>query len=117
MINFLISFIDLPNKFKILKFLKDEFKRKKINVIDIGAHKGETINFFLKNFLVNKLIAFEPNRILFELLQKKFDDDRISIFNFGVGFKKKKKFLMYLLIVRHLHSIKLIQKLNILKEN
>ena len=70
--DFLTNIIDYTNKLKVLNFLKDKFNQNLINVIDIGGHKGETINFFLKNFNVNKIYVFEPNHQLFEILIRKF---------------------------------------------
>ena len=91
-INIIISFIDYFDKKKILKFFKKNFKNELINVIDIGGHKGETLEFFIKNFNVNKIFIFEPNKDLFLIIKKKsFTDDRIKIFNYGVGFKNEKK--------------------------
>lgn len=91
MINFIISFIDYFDKLRILKFFKKNLDDNKINVIDIGAHKGETIKFFLNNFNVNKIFVFEPNKKLFSKIKKKFVDKRIHLFNFGVGFKNERK--------------------------
>ena len=96
MINFIISFIDYFDKLRILKFFKQNLDDNKINVIDIGAHKGETIKFFLNNFNVNKIYVFEPNKKLFSNIKKRFIDKRIHLFNFGVGFKNEsKKFESY----------------------
>ena len=91
MINFIISFIDYFDKLRILKFFKQNLDDNKINVIDIGAHKGETIKFFLNNFNVNKIYVFEPNKKLFSNIKKRFIDKRIHLFNFGVGFKNERK--------------------------
>ena len=52
----IIDIIDLQNKSKIVKFFKDKFDNKAINIFDIGAHKGETIDLFYKNLNVNKNI-------------------------------------------------------------
>ena len=41
----LIGIIDYPNKKKILNFFKSKLEHNPLNVFDIGAHKGETINF------------------------------------------------------------------------
>ena len=43
-----IALIDYPNKLKIISFFKKRLIEKNLNVIDIGSHKGETINLFLK---------------------------------------------------------------------
>ena len=91
--DFLINIIDYTNKSKILNFLKNKFNQNFINVIDIGGHKGETINFFLKNFNVNKIYVFEPNHRLFETLIRKFTNQNTFIFNYGVGFQNEKKIL------------------------
>ena len=54
MLSILIKIIDYRNKLKILNFFKDKLNDKYINIIDIGGHKGETINFFLKIFILIK---------------------------------------------------------------
>lgn len=91
--DFLTNIIDYTNKLKVLNFLKDKFNQNLINVIDIGGHKGETINFFLKNFNVNKIYVFEPNHQLFEILIRKFSNQNTFIFNYGVGFQNEEKIL------------------------
>ena len=68
--NVLINLIDYSNKKKILNFFKKKLKNKPLNIIDIGAHKGETIDFFLNNFLINRILAFEPNEELYNQLRK-----------------------------------------------
>ena len=93
MINLIISFIDYFDKIKILKFFKKNLNDKQINVIDIGAHKGETLKFFLDNFNVNKIFVFEPNKELFEYIKNKFNSKKIYLFNYGVGIKNEKKIL------------------------
>ena len=93
MINIVISFFNYFDKIKILKFFKKNLHDKQINVIDIGAHKGETLKFFLDNFNVNKIFVFEPNKELFEYIKKKFNDKKIYLFNYGVGIKNEKKVL------------------------
>ena len=91
--NLLIKFIDHPNKNKILNFLKSKLRNKPLNIIDIGAHRGETINFFSNNFLIKKIYAFEPNIDLFNVLKKKkkYQKKNISIYNSGVGQKDERK--------------------------
>ena len=72
LINILIQIIDFHNKSKVLNFFKKNLIKKHLNIIDIGAHEGETIDFFLKNFKINKIYSFEPNLTLFEELKKKY---------------------------------------------
>jgi FkbM family methyltransferase len=82
-----INLIDLHNKSKIIKFFKDAFNNKVLNILDIGAHKGETIDLFYKNFNVSKIYSFEPNINLFKILKanQKYNNDKIEIFNLGFG--------------------------------
>jgi len=93
MINYIISLIDYPNKLKILKFFKKSLNNDSLNIIDIGGHKGETLEFFLDNFNVNKIFVFEPNKELFEYIKNKFNSKKIYLFNYGVGIKNEKKIL------------------------
>jgi FkbM family methyltransferase len=93
-LTFFISLVDYSNKKKIILFFKNEIKKKELNIIDIGAHKGETIDLFLGNFNVDKIYSFEPNIALYSDLKiKKKYDNRIELFNFGVGFKEKNEYL------------------------
>lgn len=85
MLDLIIKLVDYPNKIKILKFFKKKLNNQTLNVIDIGGHRGETLEFFIDNFNINKIFVFEPNKKLFEFLQKKFTHKKIMIFNYGVG--------------------------------
>ena len=89
----IISLIDLKNKSKIIKFFKRKFKNESINVFDIGAHKGETIDLFYKNLNINKIYSFEPNINLFKILknEKKYNNHKVKLFNLGVGEISEKK--------------------------
>ena len=97
MLDFIIKLVDYPNKIKVLKFLKKNLNNQKLNVIDIGGHKGETIKFFIDNFNINKIFVFEPNKELFKFLQKKFTDKKIMIFNYGVGLNNETRNLNILI--------------------
>ncbi len=70
LILFIIIITDHFHKKKIVQFFK---KKNLINfncIFDVGAHKGETIKFFLKNFKFEKIYSFEPIPETFELLEK-----------------------------------------------
>ena len=95
---FLLNFFDFFHKKKIKNF----FKKTKIKnfdlIFDVGGHKGESLNFFLKNFKVKKIVSFEPSSFNFEnlrecsiKLQSRFSNTTILIENVGVGNKKEKK--------------------------
>lgn len=88
----LVSIVDYPNKKKIFAYFKKKLTNKKIILFDIGAHKGETIKFFNKNFYISKIFAFEPNRQLFKNLKNKFYKvKKIKFYNYGVGNKNTKQ--------------------------
>ena len=91
----LIGIIDYPNKKKILNFFKSKLENYPLKVFDIGAHKGETINFFLNNFRIDEIYAFEPNLDLYEKLRviNKYKNKSIRIFNFGIGYTDEIKIL------------------------
>ena len=91
----LLNIIDYPNKKKIINFFKTRLGKKPINLIDIGAHKGENIDLFINNMNINKIYAFEPNFDVYKRLSlnKKYQKDMISIFNLGVGKYNEKKIL------------------------
>jgi len=82
----IIDILDSNNKKKIINFFKESFSDRKIIVVDIGAHKGETIDIFLKYFNIEKIYSFEPNDELFiQLKRKNYDFERIKLFNLGIG--------------------------------
>lgn len=90
----LLSIIDRKNKLRILKFFKKKILNQFITVIDIGAHKGETIELFNGAFNINKIYSFEPNVNLFKFLKsiKKYNtNNKIEIFNLGFGDKNEQK--------------------------
>ena len=73
---FTISIFDFFYQKKWIKFLKknkyDNFKL----LIDIGAHKGESIELFSKNFIIKKIISFEASPINFKYLKKKIEKNK-----------------------------------------
>ena len=91
------NLIDLGYKKKIKKFFNKELKSNNLDVIiDVGAHKGETINFFEKFINVNRFYCYEASTDNFISLQKKIDSRKkknFEIFNLGIGYKNEKKIL------------------------
>ena len=66
-----LNIFDFFHKRKIATFLKkSHFTNFKL-ILDIGAHKGESIDFFLTHFSVKKIISFEASPINFKELKKK----------------------------------------------
>ena len=71
-----LSLFDYSYQKKWIKFLKkNKYNDFKI-LIDIGAHKGESIKLFSKNFITKKIISFEASPINFEFLKKKIDENK-----------------------------------------
>ena len=87
-----LGFFDFFYKLKLLKFLKKIILNDFNLVLDIGAHKGESINFFLNNFKINKIISFEASPVNFDnlknkevRLKKKFSKSIIQLENMALG--------------------------------
>ena len=92
-----ISFFDFFYQRKIIKFLKNNDLINIDILFDVGAHKGESINLFLKELIVKKIISFEASSINFEFLKKnkkyyfkKFPNTEILIENIALGSENKK---------------------------
>ena len=91
----LINVIDNKTKRQITKFFKEKFKDNKLNIIDVGAHKGETVHQFLYNFNIKNIFAIEANPSTFKILkEKKFKEkNKIFFFNIWLGKKNEEKYL------------------------
>lgn len=71
---------------KLKKFYKTHLNQDQLNIIDVGANKGQSIEFFLKIKSNATINSFEPNRKLFTLLQAKYQSNpKISIHNLGLS--------------------------------
>ena len=71
-----LSLFDYFYQKKWIKFLKgNKYNNFKL-LIDIGAHKGESIKLFSKNFIIKKIISFEASPINFEYLKKEIDQNK-----------------------------------------
>ena len=98
----ILKFFDFFKKKKILDYLK----KKKFNdfkvVFDVGAHKGESIDLYLKHFNINKIYSFEPNHFSFSYLKKKIakikkkNKTQITIENIALGKENKQIFIKHM---------------------
>jgi FkbM family methyltransferase len=71
---------------KLKQFYVTHLNQNKINIIDVGANKGQSIDFFLKVNPKATINSFEPNRKLFHLLQNKYKTNtNITIHNLGLS--------------------------------
>ena len=60
----LLHIFDSYNQSKIFNFLKKRGYHKFDILFDIGAHNGETIKLFLKNFNIEKIFSFEAVQLI-----------------------------------------------------
>lgn len=76
------------NKELLLKKLIEDFR---INVVlDIGAYIGNYSKMLRKNGYNDTIIAFEPIRKFFEILEKNFKNDKFfSAYNLAIGWDNK----------------------------
>ena len=87
-----LSLFDYFYQKKIIEFLKKN-NLSEINLIfDVGAHKGESINLFLKNMKVKNIVSFEASPLNFKYLEnnkknleKKFPNTKIIIENLALS--------------------------------
>ena len=92
----IISYFDFFYQKKIINFLKKNIGNDFSILIDVGAHKGETINLFAKNFNIKKIISFEASPISFNylkkrmsVLNKKFKHTELILENLALGSENK----------------------------
>jgi len=74
-IRYLINFFDYFQQLEILKFFKKNLGENLI-FFDIGAHHGETIKFFCKNFKITEAHCFEASPLNFKILNKNINDKK-----------------------------------------
>jgi FkbM family methyltransferase len=95
---FSMSIFDYFHQRKIIIFLKKKNLKRISIFLDVGAHKGESINLFSKNMEIKKVISFEASPKNFEFLKKKkdyyskkFPNTEIIIENIALGSENKEK--------------------------
>ena len=93
---FILSFFDALYQKKWIKFLKKNKPNRFNLLLDIGAHKGESIELFSKNFLIKKIISFEASPVNFELLKNRvekikqgYKNTEIVLENIALGAENK----------------------------
>ncbi len=94
----LINIFDIFQQRKIIKFIKTKFvEKKEIEVIDVGAHFGETVKLFNNNFKIKKIHCFEASPINFDILQKNIKKNNLTkiceLNKLGVGFENYNSFI------------------------
>ena len=99
----IIKLFDFFHNRKIFSFLK---KKNLVNFnvfFDVGAHKGESIELFLKHLKVKEIVSFEASPITFKLLKKnelnfkkRFKNTKIKLENLALGSEKKNVILKHM---------------------
>ena len=100
MINFItiiiLKFFDFFHQKKIINFIKKQNINHIVNFVDIGSHKGESINIFLNNFKIDNIYAFEPSPINYKSLKiyvkniiKKYSKTNFLVNNYAIGEEEK----------------------------
>ena len=68
----ILSICDFYYQKKLFSFLKSRGYKNFDVLFDIGAHHGESIKRFLKNFKIKNIYSFEASDKNFSILQKNF---------------------------------------------
>ena len=73
--------------------LRKIFKQSNLNIIDIGANTGQSIDRFKKLFNKSKIYSIEPSKHAFNKLKKNYNNKKdIFLYNCAIGDKNQKKF-------------------------
>ena len=88
-----IFFFDIVDKFFHQKKILFSLRKKIIKIdcfLDVGSHKGTYTDLVIKNFQVNKVLMFEPQKYIFKKIKKKYKNIKfIKIFNYAISNKNK----------------------------
>jgi len=101
---FILNIFDSYNQSKIFRFLKKRGYKKFDIFFDVGAHEGESILLYLKNFDINRIFSFEASPKNFEklsknlfMIRKKYNNVKIITENLAAGSENKKIFIKQLI--------------------
>lgn len=75
----ILKLFDNYHQMKMFKFLKKNGISEFDIFFDVGAHRGETINLFSKNFKIKSIYSFEPSKVNFSYLNQ--NSERFKIKN------------------------------------
>ena len=86
-----ILFFDFLDKFIHQKRIINNLKKNKLEIrclFDVGSHKGLYSDLILKNFKVNKIFMFEPQKNIFNFIKQKYKKvKKVKILNYGASNK------------------------------
>jgi FkbM family methyltransferase len=73
---------------KLKKFYRKYLTHQELNIIDVGANRGQSIDFFLGIHPKVNIHSFEPNKRLFELLKDKYHSKKeVKLIDLGISDK------------------------------
>ena len=88
----ILKYFDLYYQIKLFNFLKKKNLTNFDIFFDIGAHYGESIILFSKNFNIKRIFSFEPSPINFkkllknkENIQSRFKKLELNLENYALG--------------------------------
>jgi len=106
--HYFLNFLDSNLQQKNLNIIK-KYLKKNIDVyVDVGAHNGEMIEIISNEFVVNKILAIEPNPDCYLKLKKLKYFKKLLIFNLALSDKKGFDFLK----IGHISTMSTINDLN-----
>ena len=91
----IIDIFDFFQQKKVFSILKKKIKNKSV-LFDVGAHHGETIKNFKKNFNFQEIHSFEASEKNFNVLNRKYEDfkdAKIFLNNYGLSDKNEELIL------------------------
>ena len=91
-LNIIFFLVDHKNKIEIINYFKKNTSGN-LTLIDVGAHKGETIKYFSKFLNLENIYAFEPNKTIYNKLINNTNcvKKEINCFNIALGDKDEIK--------------------------
>ena len=108
--NFILFCIDIARNYWHQPAIQKTLQKIDIPVVfDVGAHKGETINYLLKIKKIKKIYSFEPQDGSFDFLKKKYKNNKKIILNKTALSKDNKKKFFY---INELSSTSTFSKIN-----
>ncbi len=86
LIRLILNIFDFFTQRKILKAISTRIKENKLKILlDVGSHKGEYISSLNSRFFINETFGFEPNPDIYDILNKRFNSQKIKLFNYGIS--------------------------------
>lgn len=96
LVRFSLNLFDYFQQKKIINFFKKRLISKLV-LFDVGAHHGETVSLFFKNFLIDKIHCFEASEENFQILRNNIKKKNFNNFcqlnNYAAGEEEKNLFI------------------------